>query len=138
MRAILIDPTDKSVSEIDFDGKYETLKTFSRSGWVERVSLPDDHWLWVDEEGLLQPEPGPFFALECCGDANFAGKGLILGDNGEEDHASATVPLETIRRITFFPSVRFTGFTDKQTIEQHPIFGEMSVFSRKANFEEIE
>jgi hypothetical protein len=137
MRAIIIDPTDKSVTEADIDTSYEAFRSFSRSGYIERVRLPEGHWLWIDEEGLLQPEPGPFFRMEAVPSATFAGKGIILCCDEEGDHAPATVSEELIRENVWFPSVRFTGFTDWEGTEEHPILGSVAVFRRTANFEEI-
>lgn len=139
MRAIIIDPTAKTVEEADIDTTYETFRHNFKSGWVERVPLPTRHWLWIDEEGLLQPEPEPFFRIPAVHlDSTFCGKGIILGEDDEYgDHAAAAVTVEVVRSLVTFPTVRFVGFEDTEGYQDHPVFGRIAVFSRKAIFEDL-
>lgn len=96
MRAILIDPTNQSVGEVDYNGDYQTIARWigAESGLFTLIRLGDEHVLYVDDEGLLvRPNPNGYFRL-----AGFpqvlAGKGLIVGTDqaGEDTPATAKVP----------------------------------------------
>lgn len=139
MRAIVINPTDRTVTEQDVDTSYEAFrKLVSRSGWIERVRMPTGHWLWVDEEGLLMPNPGPFFRITSIyPDSTFAGTGVILKEDFGGDHYPAEVDLITLQALVTFPNVRFVGFKDEETVTDHPVFGPTATFTRTAKFEDL-
>lgn len=138
MRAIIIDPKSRTVNEADIDerpGAFAQL--VSRSGLVEPVLLSNNHYLWVDEEGLLMPEPGPFFRIpDYFPDTTFAGVGAILSEK-DGDHAPATVGVDLIRLLVTFPNVLFLGFEEVQGYQDHPLYGRIMVHSRQAKFEEL-
>lgn len=112
MRAILIDPFKKSVSQIDvpkgLDGLRDAVfqvhaprdpadaeaKALSGEspGYVEVVRLHKRIDMWIDEEGLLKPwEKQRFFHLKGEPDTrHYAGYGVLLGVNSSgEDTADA-------------------------------------------------
>lgn len=131
MRAILIDPYDKSISEIEYDGTLESAYAIISCYTIQGVSIDDDHVVYVDEEGLLH-EPKPFW--QWWGSPNpIAGKGLIVKIDGEGEDAAATVPLDTITKLVSFPPVRFTGM-ETSVDEQEGV----TIVKTKANFEKLQ
>jgi hypothetical protein len=54
MRAIIINPEDRTISETDIDGSLETLQHIV-GGLIEPVcqGLDEHHYCYVNEEGLL-------------------------------------------------------------------------------------
>jgi hypothetical protein len=78
MRAILINPETKTVSEVEIDGSLKSLQG-AVSGYIELVRLSDDVDLYVNEEGLLHDEikAKGFFVIRGCGQP-LAGCGILL------------------------------------------------------------
>jgi hypothetical protein len=131
MRAILIDPYTKSISEISYDGTLESAYNLISCYTIQAVSIGHDHVVYVDEEGLLH-EPKPFWQWQ--GAPNpIAGKGLIISIDSEGDDAPATVSLESIASRVTFPAVRFTGMTTSVD-EQEGV----TIVKTKANFEKLQ
>ena len=88
MKAILIDPFDESVSEVDYNGDYKEISNLINCGPIDYVRLDDTNDIYVDDEGLLYDDTDEDrnfgFAFGIC-DPVF-GKGLIMGldyKNGE-------------------------------------------------------
>jgi hypothetical protein len=112
MRAILIDAVEKTVTEIDMDGKLQSLYRLLGCNLVEAVELDDRHSLWVDEEGLMVENPGPFFAFKG-GERPYPFKGVILGDNHQTgSNTDAVVPLDVVQSVIEWPDVEFAGFEE--------------------------
>ena len=100
MKGILIDSKNKTVTDVEYDGK-NSLKEWYRllgCSMVEiAVELPNDgrkgNTIMVDEEGLLSVDSNtPFFFFEGAHQP-FAGNGLVVGDdyyNGETIDVSIT------------------------------------------------
>jgi hypothetical protein len=126
MRGILIDPNTKTVTGIT--GNFSDYKLIQRTvgGLFTVVDLGNGETLYLDDEGLLKAEPGPFFNILPYPQP-LAGVGLILGtdENGETVSTKLTVPAVTARAS--FPNLRFTGFTHETTTVKHPLFGDEAV-----------
>lgn len=150
MKSILIDPTTQTCVLHDFDGEFESIARLLECSWVERVQLTPATFLYIDEEGLLAAEPKPFFRLpKLTGDTTFCGRGLIVveyPDSGFGDVVAACeeyflgtwgFPPAAERGSLIFPRVRFTGFHDSESIQNHPVFGPVTTFTRKAIFEDL-
>lgn len=129
MRAILIDATEKTVTEVETGGKLHDLYRLLGCNLVEAVTLDDRHSLWVDEEGLLVDEPGPFFAFKG-GERPYPLKGVILGDDHKSGkNIGATVPLDVVQSVVEFPDVEFAGFEEFD--EPGVVYGSRAVFKDK-------
>lgn len=136
MRAILIDPTTETVTEIEVQ-KFKDLYRICECTMVEAVRMPAGHQLWLDEEGLLKPEPKPFFQVPWYPQP-LCGKAVLLGTDARGEIDDAEPNLVGFELVVSFPNVRFVGFHDTESIEDHPIFGPVNVFRREAKFEEIQ
>ena len=82
MRAILIDPETKNISEITLKRLIESLQEFYDligTNTVEIVKIDKEIDMVIDEEGRLKPIKGAFrfFGIT---DLWFAGKAVIIGE----------------------------------------------------------
>jgi len=88
MRAILINPEKKEVTEVEYSGDYQDIyklidcKTFD----VVRTSVSNDG-IYVDDEGLFAKERAFWRFDYCYGQPliTLVNKGLVLGGNDEGD-----------------------------------------------------
>ena len=95
MRAILINPIDHTVTEVEHNGDYRQIYEFidARLFDVARINEHGDG-IYVDDEGLfnsvdlfhLQGYPEPL-----------AGKGLVLGCDEEGNSTAPTVTADWVR-----------------------------------------
>lgn len=109
LRALLIDPKAKIVSEIAHSDGLDEMYAVLGCANVEAVMLSKTEALYVDEDGLLQDEPGPFFAMKGIHDP-FGGRGMIIGVNAAGDHVDSEMMLAEVIRMVSFPDIRFVGF----------------------------
>ena len=112
MRSIIINPYDRTISEIDHDGDlrtmYETIKC-DGVGMV-RVNRRADgsgDVLWLDDDGLLI-EGKPIFIWEGYKHP-LAGIGLIMGVNDEGENAPAGIALNSVREQVRWTELETTG-----------------------------
>jgi hypothetical protein len=92
MRAILIDPFKREVSEIDIDPSLDNLYATLGVEVITVLRWSAKDALILDDEGLLKPrEEMEYWWMKGAGQP-FAGRGLILGDEyGENRPASSTL-----------------------------------------------
>jgi hypothetical protein len=101
MRAILIDPSNKSVTEIEHSGQYKDIVETLGIRMIEAVGLGLDHHMYVDEEGLLVADhPNGYFKLPQS--QVYAGKAIIFRGTPDGEEAPATIGIEHVRRIVQF------------------------------------
>jgi hypothetical protein len=82
MRALLIDPTAKTIEEITLNNPNKSLQEFYDiigCNLVEIVDLGYNILLVIDEEGRLKNFSGAFKFLGC-DDLFIAGKAVVIGD----------------------------------------------------------
>lgn len=75
MRAILIDPIRRVVKSHTIDDRLTSLQAAVGGSIAWGTELQTGDVLYIDDEGLLKPNPA-FFAL---GRRSFAGRGLLVG-----------------------------------------------------------
>lgn len=112
MKAIHINPKTQTIREIEipaggFDGHmtaiYETLECELFD--VVRLESGNDG-IFVDDEGLLKADPGPFFAL-WAGHGPLAGHGLVMGADEQGNSCSPVVTVEELEsRIVWLPTIQ--------------------------------
>lgn len=124
MRAVLIDPVARKVTEVEYSGKYTHIYELLSDpdsglnvGTFDLVMFEFDdvpHHLYVDGEGLLK-DPKYFFLLAPY-QQPLAGRGLILGELGDDD-GPATASLDEVTRRARFAELEVTGFetTERMT-----------------------
>jgi Domain of unknown function (DUF3846) len=101
MRAIIINPKDRTITATDIGGSLNTLQQIV-GGMIEPVSqgLDERHHCYVNEEGLLD-HPQHFFVFKD-GHQPLAGNGVILSSTGDGGEAPCTLHLDWVKeRVTF-------------------------------------
>ena len=97
MRAIMIDPFTRKVSEIDTDASLDDLYRLLDVDLITVVQLGAKHAMILDDEGLLKDKSiQAYFTLLGAGQP-FAGRGLILADEYGENRA-ASIPLSAVEQ----------------------------------------
>jgi hypothetical protein len=123
MKAFLIDPIAKTITEVEHDlgsDHFDALKDIYRHigcDLVDVVRLQDGDGIYVDDEGLLKsPSPDSFWAMpELYGEeAAWTGKGLVLGSDAKGDSTEPKITLDELKRIVVFlvPDQLLTYITD--------------------------
>ena len=102
MRAFLIDPEQRSITEIDYyAGHYRNICKLIGANMFDTVCLNvEGDYAYVDDEGLFSSKP--FFRFEGCPNP-LAGKALVLGiDSQGASISPVTETLESLEeKVTF-------------------------------------
>ncbi len=100
MKAILINPFDQTVTEVDYSGDYKQIYTLIGADTFDCARISSGDGIFVDDNGLLTG-PTHFFQHAEYGQP-LAGKGLIVGCNAEGDSVDCVATLEETRaKVTF-------------------------------------
>lgn len=102
MRALLIDPVAKTVSEIDVENDWQAIAKAIGCSYIEAVPIGAGHVMYVDEEGLLQNPRQPFFETTLFPQP-LCGKAIILGVKRNGDETDATVSVGKIMECVRWP-----------------------------------
>lgn len=102
MKAILIDPSTKTVMDAEWDGVHKSIAPLIGCEWYCTVRLASDLMLLVDDNGLLtNPNPHGYFRI-----GNYpqvlAGKGLLIGLQPDGSDADAPCSAAFIERYIRF------------------------------------
>lgn len=103
MKAILIDPFTRSIDEVNYSGDYREIYKLIDCDTFDIACFSHegvDADVFVDDEGLFVEEQ-QFFYIEGC-HSPLAGKGLVLGCNGEGDSIGSPLTLREVREIVHF------------------------------------
>ena len=141
MRAILINPDLKTVSEVDEPVlDLPTLYRLIGCTTIQLVRVADvEHFIVVDEEGLLAHEPKAMFTVRGYAQP-LAGIGVIVGDEDEVTGklTAATLDVERVREAVSFPEIEFDHMEMELGVVDHPVLGpgtfthtQIPVFRRK-------
>ena len=96
MKAILIDPKERTISEVDYDGDWRNISKLIDCDLFSCVYIPKDDSIYVDDEGLYR-ENQSFFKWSTY-DSPLAGKALILGTNDEGESIACTHTVEEVKQ----------------------------------------
>lgn len=125
MRAILIDPSTKTITEVEYelkgdDGGYYAMRALVAppTGLIECVRLSKEVDLFIDEEGLLcnGPHPYGYFKIGTFPQV-LAGRGLLVGAPDYEGNCTGLPADLTVAMVT-----TMTQFIDNpapEDIEPH-------------------
>jgi hypothetical protein len=104
MRAILIDPFTRSITEIDYSGNYEDIYTLiGRDTFTVAAINNRGDGIFVDDEGLLKP--GQEFFWHDGYPQPLAGKGLVLGCDEDGETVEPTVSTAEVAKHTRFMTI---------------------------------
>jgi hypothetical protein len=110
MKAIHINPITQTIREIEIPNNGDELNpaiyAILECQLFDVVRLEDGDGIFVDDEGLLKDEPGPFFTL--WGYPNpIAGHGLVLGCDEDGNSCAPVVTVQEIRdRVVWLPTIQ--------------------------------
>ena len=108
MRAILIDPFERKITEVKIDDDYKSIYKFLSNDLVKvgtfttGMNWPNHDILYVDDEGLFKQNM--FFDIGRADNQPLAGMGLIMGGNSAGESKAARTPLVEIQQL-----VRWVG-----------------------------
>lgn len=121
VRAILIDPFAKTVSEVQHNASdYKNIYKVLGISTFDARAVDKTNSMFFDDDGLYK-EDQHYFAIGR--EPHVAGKALILGVDGEGETADCTVPLQLVQRAVRFYKVQ-PVFTDvSQTSGPGEVFG---------------
>jgi len=102
MKAYLINPTTKTIEQIDYSGDYHDIYKLCNYDIFTVVTLTgDDDGVFVDDEGLLKEDQDFFYVTHENGDLSqyvmLAGCGLVLGCNADGDSCEPKITIEQLR-----------------------------------------
>ena len=99
MKAYLIDPINKIVSVVDYNGDYQTINKLinSQRGFDAVYGFRNEDTLYVDDEGLLRKENYGFeFTYDNWHVAPLMGKALVLGTDEKGESVAVKSTLEEV------------------------------------------
>lgn len=100
MKAILINPFDQTITEVDYSGDYKQINQLIGAEYFDVASIGGRDGIFVDDEGLLNA-PTHFFE-HADYHSPLAGKGLILGCNSEGNSVDCNTTVEEVKaKVTF-------------------------------------
>jgi len=104
MRAYLIDPEARTITETEYNGDYHQIYEHIKADLFDVVYINEaQDCVFVDDEGLMK-EPEYFFLVRGY-DQPLAGRGLVLGTRiSEGETIGAKCSLEWLKRNIAFVS----------------------------------
>lgn len=106
MRAILIDPKNRTVTEVNYTGDYRNINTHIQADCFDIVRIGDenDNTIFVDDEGLINDKARDvgFFRFDGDNPMALAGYGLILGTDAEGESIECNLSVADVySRVAF-------------------------------------
>lgn len=108
MRAILIDPKTRTITEVEYDGNYKSIYRLIDCDTFTVVQIDDINSIFVDDNGLLN-NPRYFFIWKGYAQP-LANKGLILGCDEEGESIATNLSLGYVERHVRFTELSVQGF----------------------------
>jgi len=107
MKAYLIDPFEKAITEVNYSGNWEDIAPMIGCDYFTAVQLNDDEdTVFVDDEGLLKDQSEMHYfriKMEPNYEQVIAGKGLVLGTNAEGESVEPLCNIEWLEGVISFP-----------------------------------
>lgn len=101
MKAYLIDPEARSITEVDYSGNYQHIYDLIGADAFDCARLyPNGDAAFIDDEGLFKDPK--FFWLHRYYGGPIAGRGLVLGCDGDGESVSPQVQLSDLRNDVMF------------------------------------
>lgn len=96
MKAYLIDPFTRTVSQVEYSGDYQQIYSFIDCDTFTCADFNDKgDTVFVDDEGLINGKPQEFFLVDGY-PTPLAGKGLVLGTNQEGESVEPSITLSEL------------------------------------------
>lgn len=112
MRAILINPVDRTIKEVTYNGDYREINNHVECSifTIVRLGTDNDDVLFLDDCGLLTvPNPNGYFMIVGY-PSPLAGKALVLATDRQGESVGTDLPLEYLKaRVTFLKMTTHNG-----------------------------
>ena len=103
MRAILIDPFTREITEVEHNDDFRQIYEFIGADAFDAATLEDRQVIYVDDEGLFRDDQ-KFWSIER---RVLAGKGLVLGVNAAGESIAAVGSIEEWRERIRWRKLKF-------------------------------
>lgn len=105
MKAFLIDPFERTITEVEYNGDYKHIYALIGCETFETIQIGDDgDAIYVDEEGLLGDlSKQAFFGVPSLYSQALAGKGLVLGSDALGGDTAPKITLEALKQLIQLP-----------------------------------
>jgi hypothetical protein len=116
MKAYLIDPVAKSITQVEYSGEYTNIYEHIQADCFDVVRVNDKgDSIFVDDEGLMKPNA---FFLHRNYPSPLAGRGLMLGlDYASGESVEPVCSIEELRQdIVFMSRAELVRWLDEQPI----------------------
>lgn len=111
MRAILIDPFNKTVTAVETPGALQDIYNLIGCTTICAIQVDRKHHMYLDDNGLIHEEKLPVFEWQGYPQP-LAGRGLIFGTD-RSNEAAATMPLGVAETHVTFPALEVTEITTR-------------------------
>lgn len=103
IRGILINPTERTVTPVDFVDTLAEIYRLCDCRCIEAVQVGEAETMYVDEEGLLVEQPKPFFSFAGREKYPICGNGLITGFDihSGENRSTRLLPADVAARVVW-------------------------------------
>jgi hypothetical protein len=136
MRALLIDPIAKTITEVDHNGDYHQIYEYLsdpanglKATTFDSVRVDNTNVIYVDDDGLLK-DPRYFFMFSHYHQP-LAGRGLVLGVSSSGDTIATTLTVKKLSPfITYTDKLEVIGMEHTEGVMDHPIAGPNVPFLR--------
>ena len=103
MKAILINPFEQTVTQVDYSGDYTEIYKLIDAEYYDVAGIAHGDGIFVDDEGLLN-SPTHFFE-HADYHSPLAGKGLIIGCNSEGESVDCKTTVEEVKSKVKFSTI---------------------------------
>ena len=101
MKAYLIDPTARTITEVNYYGNYQSINRFIDASLFDCVRIPNSRdAIFVDDEGLYNSSD--FWFMPAASPCPLAGKGLMLGTDAAGESIEPAMPIEILQQLVHF------------------------------------
>lgn len=141
MRSILINPTERTVTEVEHSGDYQDIyRLLDIKTPFDVRPLGNGESVYFDDEFLLKLEPGDTiqtFTLEGLPEP-IGGNGLILGVDGGGNSVATKLALDDVK--PGWKTLTFRGWIPGyQKVDTHPLYGKVNkIIGPRPIFDEVE
>ena len=93
MKAILINPFDTTITEVNYSGDYKEIYSFTDCTTFDCVRIYETQDMYIDDEGLLKNNQ-MYFTMN---DRVYAGKALLLSHDDEGETTGTNLDLQMVQ-----------------------------------------
>lgn len=125
MRAIRIDPVSKTITEIEIENTYESLKAAMGGVWLEAVRVDQYNVMWVNEEGFLRDKAvieAELFRVPWHRQV-MTGLAIITGIDEAGENCDHGLPMDHMPSWVRFVEGKFKGVITTEGVTNHPVLG---------------